>query len=71
MNTNTQLEFGLERPQIFVLPNRRQERRSRAQWWFRQMRRVVSDALEWQPRPEPRPEQAWLGLRPSRHQRCA
>lgn len=71
MNTNTQLEFGLERSQGFVLPARRPERRTRAQWWFRQMRRVVGDALEWQPAPATRPQQAWLSLAAARRQRCA
>ena len=69
MHTIKQLEFGLERPHAFTLPARRPERRTRAQWWFRQMRQVVSDALEWQPAPAGRPEQVWLGLPAPRWQR--
>jgi hypothetical protein len=62
MHTIQQLEFGLERPHNTRLAARRPERRSRAQWWFRQMRAAVSDALEWQPMPAARPQQVWLGL---------
>ena len=34
----------------------------RAQWWFRQMRRVVDQALDWRPIPTVRPEQGYLTL---------
>jgi len=30
----------------------------RAQWWFRRMRQIVDSALDWEPAPPPRPEQA-------------
>jgi hypothetical protein len=71
MNPIKQLEFGLERSQSFVLPARRPERRTRAQWWFRQMRQVVSEALEWQPAPAARPQQVWLSLSAARRSRCS
>jgi hypothetical protein len=41
---------------------RRQRRTQRAQWWFRQMRRVVDRAMDWQTAPPARPEQAYLTL---------
>jgi len=42
---------------------RAQSRRSRAQWWFHQMRMAVDAALDWKPVPAARPEQTHLGLR--------
>jgi len=42
---------------------RRQMLRSRAAWWFHQMRRAVDTAVEWRPAPTPRPEQTTLDLR--------
>lgn len=71
MHTIKQLEFGLERPCTHARPAGRPERRTRAQWWFSQMRRVVHEALEWQPAPAGRPQQAWLSLPPARHARRA
>jgi hypothetical protein len=42
---------------------RRQMLRSRATWWFQQMRRAVDSAIEWRPATPPRPEQSTLDLR--------
>ena len=42
---------------------RRQALRSRAAWWFRTMRLVVDNAVEWKPAPLPKPEQETLDLR--------
>ena len=42
---------------------RRQLLRSRAAWWFQQMRRAVDSAVEWRPAPAGRPEQGALDLR--------
>ena len=42
---------------------RRQLLRSRAAWWFQQMRRAVDSAVEWRPAPPARPEQTTLDLR--------
>ena len=42
---------------------RRQMLRSRAAWWFQQMRRAVDSAVDWRPAPPARPEQATLDLR--------
>ena len=42
---------------------RRQILRSRAAWWFHQMRRAVAGAVEWSPAPPARPEQTTLDLR--------
>ena len=57
MNEQMQL-FGNTKP----CPScqRRQRRRSRAQWWFQRMRRAVDRALDWKPAPEPRPVQIWF-----------
>jgi len=41
---------------------RRENRAIRAAWWFAQMRRIVSQAIDWKAAPEPRPEQSWLGF---------
>ncbi|MCI0747042.1 MAG: hypothetical protein L0Y58_16685 [Verrucomicrobia subdivision 3 bacterium] len=41
---------------------RQQLLRSRAKFWFDQMRRVVDAAVEWKPAPLPRPEQGMLDL---------
>jgi len=38
----------------------RQRRLSRAQWWFQRMRKVVDEALDFQPVPAPRPQQTWF-----------
>ncbi len=43
--------------------HRRQMLRSRATWWFQQMRRAVDSAVEWRPAPQGRPEQGTLDLR--------
>jgi len=42
---------------------RRQMLRSRAAWWFQQMRRAVDSAVDWRPAPPARPEQTSLDLR--------
>jgi hypothetical protein len=64
-NTRSQLDLSFsataaacERPAW----RRRQMLRSRATWWFHQMRRVVDSAVEW-PAPTPHPEQTTLDLR--------
>lgn len=41
---------------------RRQILRSRAQYWFGIIYRVVDNAVEWKPAPPPRPEQTALDL---------
>ena len=38
-------------------------RRSRAKWWFHQMRMIVDTALDWKPASSARPEQTYLGLK--------
>ncbi len=40
--------------------NRRPNRRSRAQWWFERMRKVVALAGDWRAAPPARPEQIWF-----------
>ena len=41
---------------------RHQVNRSRAAWWFGQMRKVVNAAIEWKPTPVARPEQTYITL---------
>ena len=37
-----------------------QGRRARADWWFTQMRNIVSRAMDWEAAGTPRPEQIWI-----------
>lgn len=60
--TNLQLELSLTAGRQTQYPPRRQNRQSRAAWWFGQMRRVVNNAMDWDAAPEPRPEQSWLEI---------
>ena len=60
--TNEQLELGLGRAKLPAASSKRQGRMTRAAWWFGQMRQIVDRAIDWQPAPEARPEQEWLGL---------
>jgi hypothetical protein len=39
---------------------RRQQRQTRARWWFQRMRQIVDRATDWQPAPPPRPVQIWF-----------
>jgi hypothetical protein len=57
-----QLEFSLSNSAGRTRNGRefRQRRQSRAQWWFERMRQVVDRARDWEPTPEPRPEQIWF-----------
>jgi hypothetical protein len=65
-----QLGLWLVEPKTLNIPECRPERRyrrrqvlrSRAAWWFQQMRRTVDAAIEWKPAPLPRPEQTALDL---------
>jgi hypothetical protein len=57
---NQQMELGLGRAPACPSVNRRERRRSGANWWFDRMRRVVDHAFDWQPSPPPRPEQIWF-----------
>ena len=41
---------------------RHQVARSRAAWWFGQMRKAVNAAVEWKPTPVARPEQTYITL---------
>ena len=70
MNTlNAQLELGFGNVRTRTSTAARNSRRARAQWWFHQMRDVVNRALDWQPAPEPRPEQIWLMQNALSHKR--
>ncbi|HMP83158.1 MAG TPA: hypothetical protein PKA41_10705 [Verrucomicrobiota bacterium] len=58
--TNEQMELGYDGVKLQVPPTPRQRRTERATWWFAQMRRVVNEAIDWQPAPAARPEQSWF-----------
>ncbi len=60
--TNEQLELGLGGATPLALPPSRESRMARATWWFTQMRRMVSAAVDWEAAPKPRPGQPWLEL---------
>jgi hypothetical protein len=64
-NEADQMELGLAgrraRGKIAAL-NHRQRRAQRANWWFKQMRRVVDHARDWQSSPPARHEQVYLTL---------
>lgn len=64
-NTRNQLDLSFSGTPACERPTwrRRQMLRSRATWWFQQMRRAVDSAVEWRPAPPPRPEQGTLDLR--------
>jgi hypothetical protein len=63
--TRSQLDLGFNGTPACERPawRRRQILRSRAAWWFHQMRRAVDSAIEWRPAPAARPEQRTLDLR--------
>ena len=63
------MELGLNAAKPQAAPRRPQNRSTRAAWWFAQMRQIVSQAVDWDAAPEPRPEQSWLGF--SHHRQSA
>jgi hypothetical protein len=48
-----QLEIRFQNPLDRRQPRRGRRPKTRARWWFEQMRRTVDAALEWQPTPTP------------------
>jgi hypothetical protein len=65
--TDTQMELSLG--SVRVAQTRRShghQSTSASSWWFQRMRQIVDRAFDWQPAPEPRPEQIWL---PGTHRR--
>jgi hypothetical protein len=58
-----QLELGINGNKLRVnapaYPAAR-NRRVRADWWFTQMRNIVSRAMDWETVGQPRPEQIWI-----------
>ena len=63
-----QLELGLSGAPSCQSPAARRRRLNRANWWFERMRQLVDRACDWQPAPEPRPEQIWF---PNSHRQPA
>jgi hypothetical protein len=56
---NEQLELGINGNKLTGYPATR-SRRARADWWFAQMRNIVSRAMDWETTGGPRPEQIWI-----------
>ena len=56
---NEQLELGIHGGKVLLNPAT-QNRRTRADWWFTQMRNIVSRAMDWDSAGQPRPEQIWI-----------
>ena len=57
---DTQMELGFKNSRCPLPLSRRQQRLSRASWWFNRMRKVVDRAFDWKVTPAARPEQIWL-----------
>jgi hypothetical protein len=57
---NRQLELGFNGLPVPAKTARREGRIARANWWFAQMRAVVSQAIDWETVGQPRPEQIWM-----------
>jgi len=55
-----QLELGLLSARRNVRIARRENRVTRAAWWFGKMREVVNGAMDWPAAGQPRPEQTLL-----------
>jgi predicted double-glycine peptidase len=66
-----QLELTFDAcPRTLTTPRR--ERIPGARWWFQQMHAVVDAAFDWTGKPQPRPEQTYMVLAPTRpFRRCA
>jgi hypothetical protein len=63
MLNSDQMELGLgSRGVRRKSAERRQNRLQRAQWWFKRMRQVVNDAMDWSAAPAGRPEQTHINL---------
>jgi len=58
---DAQLELSLGNPRVTLSPcaNRRPSTFN-SRWWFQRMRQIVDRAFDWQPAPQPRPEQIWF-----------
>jgi hypothetical protein len=54
------MELGFDAPAALTGRSGGERRLKRAEWWFRQMHRVVHEALDWRPVAPARPEQRWL-----------
>ena len=59
-----QMELGLDATAAIRQNAQHQRHLKRAQWWFKQMRRAVDCAMDWQPAPKARSEQVHMTLTP-------
>jgi len=61
--SNEQLELGIHGSKLQLNGNGHpvtRDRRTRAHWWFTQMRNIVGRAMDWETAGSPRPEQIWI-----------
>jgi hypothetical protein len=65
---SNQMELGLgsKMARRRAALTRRRTRLQRAQWWFKEMRRVVDGAFDWSKAPAARPEQVYINLEAKR-----
>jgi hypothetical protein len=59
-NHGGQLELGLNGLKRTTQVARRENRMTRAAWWFGKMREAVNNAMDWPSAGQPRPEQTFL-----------
>jgi hypothetical protein len=57
---NEQMELSLSGARRARRRARREDRLTRAAWWFNKMRAAVNNAMDWETASQPRPEQTWL-----------
>jgi hypothetical protein len=60
MTNQDQLELGLASVNRSARAARREQRLTRANWWFDQMRQAVDRAFDWEAEPSGQPEQILL-----------
>jgi len=66
MTNNEQLELGFNGLQLRAPGGKQEDRMVRAAWWFAQMRRIVANAMDWQPAGQPQTNQTWLPGTPAK-----
>jgi hypothetical protein len=67
IDTQLELSLGSVRPAQSPRTNRPPSTFN-SRWWFQRMRQIVDRAFDWQPAPQPRPEQIYF---PGTHRRVS